>query len=154
MFKRTVRRAVGNSRYTGGKERDRIEQERRRRLLYDAAGNLQLGGLARMLYDDLHWPAAIGVGVLLGFYGYNRLLVHLASEAEAEERRLDAASEAAARQSGKLKGDRYLVKPKRQIDDPDFLRIPAYAGTGVNTSALLSDDSVSSGELHNERNHS
>lgn len=154
MLRRTIRRAVGNSRYSGGKERDRIDQERRRRILYDAAGNLQLGGLLFMIYEDFRKPFAIGVGLLGLFYGYNRLLVYLSREEEDEGRRLDAASEEAARQSGKLKADRFLVKPNRQIDDPDFLDIPAFAGKGVNKSKLMSDDTVSSGPLHSERNRS
>ncbi|KPA73592.1 hypothetical protein ABB37_09724 [Leptomonas pyrrhocoris] len=154
MLRRTVRRAVGNTRFSGGKERDRIEQERRRRILYDAAGNLQLGGLLLMMYEDFRKPFAIGVGLLALFYGYNRLLVYLSRQDEEECRRLDLASEQAARQSGKLKADRYLVKPSRQIDDPDFLDIPAYAGKGVNRSKLMSDDAVSGGPMHDERNRS
>lgn len=154
MLRRTLRRAVGNTQYSGGKERDRIRQERRRRILYDAAGNLQPGGLLLMLYEDFHRPAAVGVGLLAVFYGYNRLLVYLSRQEEDEGRRLDAASEAAARETGKLKSDRYLVKPNRQIDDPDFLDIPAFAGKGVSKSKLMKDDSVSSGPLHDERNRS
>jgi hypothetical protein len=154
MLRRSLRRAVGNTRFSGGKEQDRIQQERRRRLLYDAAGNLKLSGLLLLMYEDFRKPFAIGVGFLLCFYGYNRLLVHLSREEEDEGRRLDAASEQAARQSGKLKAERYLVKPNRQIDDPDFLDIPAYAGKGVSKSRLMSDDAVSSGPLHDERNRS
>ncbi|KAL7697266.1 hypothetical protein N2W54_001567 [Lotmaria passim] len=154
MFRRTFRRAIGNARYSGGKERDRIEQERRRRILYDSAGNLQLGGLLLMLYDDFHKPFAVGVGLIALFYGYNHLLVYLSREEEDEGRRLDAQSEEMARQTGKLKADRFLVKPSRQIDDPDFLDIPAFGGKGVNKSRLMSDDSVSSGPLHSERNRS
>ncbi|KAG5511889.1 hypothetical protein JKF63_07714 [Porcisia hertigi] len=154
MLRRTVRRAMGNSHFSGGKERDRIEQERRRRLVYDAAGNLQLGGLLLVMYDDFKKPAAIGLGVVALCYSYVRLLVYLSREEEAEGLRLDAQSEAMARQTGKLKADRYLIKPNRQIDDPDFLNIPAFGGKGVGTSKLLRDDSLSSGDLHSERNRS
>ncbi|KPI85419.1 hypothetical protein ABL78_5509 [Leptomonas seymouri] len=154
MLRRTVRRAVSNNGFIGGKERTRIEQERRRRVLYDSAGNLRLGGLLLLMYEDFRQPLAIGVGLLALFYGYNRLVVHLSRQQEDEGRRLDSASEQAARQSGKLKADRYLVKPMRQIDDPDMLNIPAYGGKGVSKSKLMSDDAVSSGALHDERNHS
>ncbi|KAG5508301.1 hypothetical protein JIQ42_08223 [Leishmania sp. Namibia] len=154
MLRRTVRRATGNSHFSGGKERDRIEQERRRRLLYDAAGNLQVGGLLYIMYHDFKKPAAIGLGMVAFLYSYNRLIVHLSREEEAEGLRLDAQSEAMARQTGKLKADRYLIKPNRQIDDPDFLNIPAFGGRGVSSSRLLSDDTVSGGPLHSERNRS
>ncbi|CAJ1985766.1 hypothetical protein conserved [Leishmania donovani] len=154
MLRRTARSAMGNSRFSGSKERDRIEQERRRRLVYDAAGNLQLGGLLLMMYDDFKKPAAIGLGMVAFLYGYSRLVVHLSREEEAEGLWLDAQSEAVARQTGKLKADRYLVKPNRQIDDPDFLNIPAFGGRGVSSSKLLSDDSVSGGALHSERKRS
>ncbi|AIN95257.1 hypothetical protein LPMP_030230 [Leishmania panamensis] len=154
MLRRTARCAMGNSRFSGSKERDRIEQERRRHVLYDAAGNLQIGGLLLLMYDDFKKPAAVGLAIAVFLYGYNRLLVHLSREEEAEGLRLDVQSEAVARQTGKLKADRYLVKPNRQIDDPDFFNIPALGGKGVNSSRLLSDDSVSSGTLHSERNRS
>ncbi|KAG5487701.1 hypothetical protein LSCM1_08064 [Leishmania martiniquensis] len=154
MLRRTVQRAMGNSHFSGGKERDRIEQERRRRLLYDAAGNLQIGGLLSLMYHDFKKPAAIGLGMAAFLYGYNRLIVCLSREEEAEGLRLDAESEAVARQTGKLKADRYLIKPNRQIDDPDFANIPAFGGKGVSSSRLLSDDSVSSGPLQSERSRS
>lgn len=107
-----------------------------------------------MIYEDFRVPAAIGVGALGLFYGYNRLIVYLSREEEAESVRLDQESEAAARESGKLKADRYLIKPTRQIDDPDYLNIPSFSGKGVYKSKLMADDDLSSGPLQSERNRS
>lgn len=154
-----LRRCVPRHAFTGGKyrqhvdkESERIHREQRRRILYDAQGNLLLSGLAYVLWVDFHKPAAIILASLGAFYGYNRALVYLSRGDEDRVRALDSQSEAYARQSGKLKSDKYLVKPSRQIDDPDFLNIPAFGGKAVYQSKLMTDDSASVG--HGERNRS
>lgn len=136
------------------RESERIHNERRRRIIYDSQGNLQLGGLVFLLYEDFHKPFLLFCGALLLFYGYNRLLVFLSSGDDVRTANVDRHSEEAARKSGKLKSERYLVKPQRQIDDPDFLDIPAFAGKGTHHSKLFVDDDASSNPLFSGKNRS
>ncbi|KAG8347594.1 hypothetical protein ERJ75_001343500 [Trypanosoma vivax] len=133
------------------RERDRIERERHRRILYDGAGNVRLQGLMSLLWEEVRVPVAIVVGVVAFMIAYNQLVLYLSAKELAGERELDASSEAMARSSGKLKGDRYLVKPWRQIEDPDFLNIPSHAGKGVYKSKLFEEDNTSADPLFSER---
>lgn len=127
-----------------------MNNERQRHILYDAKGNLKLGGLFYLLWEDFHKPLLYIICGIVVFCGYNKALLALNGD-QARSEAVDHRSEAEARQSGKLKADRFLVKPKRQIDDPDFLNIPSYGGKGVYQSKLFEGDEASSDPLHSER---
>ncbi|KAH9599035.1 hypothetical protein LSM04_006177 [Trypanosoma melophagium] len=151
MLRRCCLRRFGSHQQHSGREQQRITRERQRRILYDAAGNVRLSGLLFLAWEDFHVPLlAIGGGLVL-FVAYNRLVVWLAAREAAGERQLDAESEAAARESGRLKDERFLIKPRRQLEDPDFLNVPSYAGKGVYSSKLFTDETASSDPLFAEK---
>nr|CCC93510.1 unnamed protein product [Trypanosoma congolense IL3000] len=147
-------RFVFSNRQHSDRERDRIARERQRRILYTAAGDVKLHGLLFLLWEEFRVPiVAVTAGVVF-LVAYNRIVLYYSSLERAGERELDIKSEAGARQSGKLKSDRYLVKPWRQVDDPDFLNIPSHAGKGVYKSKLFEDDKPSTEPLYSERRRS
>ncbi|ORC93315.1 uncharacterized protein TM35_000011920 [Trypanosoma theileri] len=151
MLRRCGPRRFGGHQQHSGREQQRITRERQRRILYDAAGNVRLSGLFFLAWEEFRRPLlAVGGGLFL-FVAYNRLVVWLSQREAAAERLLDAESEAAARESGRLRGERFLVKPRRQMEDPDFLNVPSYAGKGVYSSKLFTDDTASSDPLFAEK---
>ncbi|KAF5221747.1 hypothetical protein ECC02_005285 [Trypanosoma cruzi] len=151
MLRRSRLWRLGNYRQHSDKERDRIAQERQRRILYDHAGNVKLSGLLFLFWEEFRLPILCVAGGIVFLIGYNKLIYYLSAQEFAHEKSIDQQSEANARLSGKLKGDRYLVKPRRQLDDPDFLNIPSYAGKGVYSSKLFDDDSASTDPLFSEK---
>ncbi|RNF16932.1 uncharacterized protein Tco025E_05087 [Trypanosoma conorhini] len=151
MLRRTRLCRLGNYRQHSDKERERIAQERQRRILYDHSGNVKFAGLLFLLWEEFRVPILCFAGGILFLVGYNKLIYHLSSQESARERELDRRSEANARLSGKLKADRYLVKPRRQVEDPDFLDVPSHAGKGVYSSKLFAEDAASTDPLFSER---
>ncbi|EPY42026.1 hypothetical protein AGDE_01897 [Angomonas deanei] len=151
MFRRTVRRLQSSKNFhQSDRERGRMNDARRRETIYDAQGNLIFSGLLKTMWEDYKTPFLCIVGFFSFTFVYNRLIVHLN---QGERRRvvaMDKASEEQQRRTGKLQADRYLVKPTRQTDDPDFLNIPSFAGKGVYKSALFTDDALSTSETVSE----
>lgn len=157
MFRHSLRRAKGPNREFNkhsDKESSRMNNERRRRIIYDDKGNLNVGGLCYMLWEDFHQPVLIFASGLVLFYGYQRLIAYLSGDDDVRTANIDRLSEEQARASGKLKSERFLVKPSRQIDDPDFLDIPSFGGKNTHKSALFVDDDVSSNPLFSGKNRS
>ncbi|RNF07729.1 hypothetical protein TraAM80_03175 [Trypanosoma rangeli] len=151
MLRRSRLGRLGNYRQHSDKERERIAQERQRRILYDHSGNVKFSGLLFLFWEEFRAPILCLAGGIAFVVGYNKLIYHLTLQESAQERELDRQSEANARMSGKLKGDRYLVKPLRQVEDPDFLNIPSHAGKGVYSSKLFAEDSAGTDPLFSER---
>ncbi|KEG11049.1 hypothetical protein DQ04_03031070 [Trypanosoma grayi] len=151
MLRRSRLWRLSNYRQHSDREQERISRERNRRILYDHEGNVKLWGLAFLCWEEFRVPILFATGCVVFFVAYNKLVYYLSSMEFATEKTLDEQSETSARQSGKLKADRYLVKPRRQVDDPDFLNIPSYGGKGVYSSKLFEDDSVSTDPLFAEK---
>lgn len=145
-------RVFANHAQHGAQQSERIRRQNIRQTLYDSDGNLRVGRLLCMLWNDGRKPFLWTIGIALGFYGYQRLIVYLSLEEVKRQKLIDQQSEAYARQTGKLRSDRYLVKPRRQIDDPDFLNVPSHAGKGVYSSKLFTEETSSTSELHSEYN--
>ncbi|CBH15329.1 uncharacterized protein TEOVI_000546000 [Trypanosoma equiperdum] len=151
MLRRVRPLRAWNNRQHSDRERDRIARERQRHILYDNAGNVKLYGILFLLWEEFRVPI---IAVATGFFvllAYNKIVLYYSARQLAGERELDQKSESEARLSGKLKGDRYLIKPWRQVEDPDFLNIPSYAGKGVYSSKLFEDDVASTDPLFSER---
>ncbi|EPY32766.1 hypothetical protein STCU_02671 [Strigomonas culicis] len=126
-------------------------QERRRHMVYDEKGNVKLWGLAVAVWDEFRFPLLCLFGGVGGFVAYQRLVLWAMRGDGTHRRELDHQSEVYARASGKLRSDRFLVKPERQIDDPDMMNIPAFAGKGVYKSKLFDKDEFAGGDLQDER---
>lgn len=122
--------------------------------MYDEKGNLRFAGWCYVMWEEFQGPLLCVGGGLLFTYLYQTLVVK-ACEMEAEGAiALDRQSEQIARESGKLKADRYLTKPRRQIDDPDMYNIPSHSGSGKEfRSKLFSDDSYGKGNQEEFSRH-
>lgn len=136
------------------REKERLYQERQRHILYTSDGRLRWRGVLRVVGELAYKPALWCGAAAVCSYAYLRIVVLLNAQTDAERVRLDRESETKMRATGKLKAERYLVKPGRQIEDPDFLHLPSHSGKNVYRSQLLTDDSVSGGSLEGNHNRS
>ncbi|CUG92733.1 Hypothetical protein, putative [Bodo saltans] len=147
MFRRNVRRLVN---VNGDKDRERIHRERQRNMMYDRNGRVRWTGAAQLFYEEFKFPVQCIVGGLAFTYFYQKLIIYMCRRETAGAVALDRKSEEIARESGKLKSDRFLVKPRRQIDDPDMRDLPTHSGKSNFKSRLLYDDTYSAGTHHEE----
>lgn len=134
----------------GDKDRERLHRERQRQMMYDRNGRIRWAGAAQLFYEEFRFPVMCIVGAVTFTYLYQKLIVYMCRRETEGAVALDRQSESIARESGKLKSDRYLVKPRRQIDDPDMREMPAHSGKSDFKSRLLYDDTYSSGDHHGE----
>lgn len=145
MLRRTTRRLV-----QGDKDRERLYRERQRQMLYDKQGRIKWLGAMQLLWEEFRFPVSCIVGVAAFTYYYQHLIIYMCRKETEGAISLDRSSEAVARESGKLKSERYLAKPRRQIDDPDLHDMPTHSGRGNFKSRLLYDDSYGAGKHHDE----
>ena len=116
-------------------------REYQRNLLYDQDGNLKIAGLLHVLYVDFKKPVGIFLACAISFYVYEKIVLTMSAEETRGAVLLDQQSEQVMKETGKLKSEKYLVKPRRVIEDPDFYdKMPSYASKGEVSSRLFKDD--------------
>ena len=149
MLRRSITRL--SSRQHTDKERERIFRMRQQKILYDKYGNFKISGVLSVIHEQYgtYIYCVLGFGVFV--YAYEHLIVYLQRQDTQHIKDLDKKSEEEMRATGKLKSDRYLSKPRRQIDDPDMHNLPAFSSTkGDFKCKLFHDDSLSSGKYNEE----
>lgn len=125
-----------------GREQRRHKVERDYRIMYDANGRLRPLGLLQILYEEFGVPVARVVGLLGFIYLWTKYVVgSMVSFHTKEMNRIEDANEQKVRETGKVQADRYIVKQRRVIDDPDW-KIPSYSGETAK-SKLFEEDRYS-----------
>ena len=126
--------------------------------MYDSRGNIYLPGFAKVLWDEFGVFIKIIGGVLGGWYCFDKALIYSLKSENEGKRQIAEKLEEEIREHPRFRGERYISRPARIIEDPDFYRIPAHAinpDTDPELSkkfrpSLFDDDNVSSGRLHDE----
>ena len=143
------------SRYGNKREFDRMQSEAARRQMYDAKGNIIWSGVARRVWQECGQLFKVLGGAVVLIYFYQKALMYVLLQENRGAEQIAYDREEAFRESGAMKGERYVCRPARQIDDPDMGNYPSYSAEGVDAKKfrpkLFDDDSVSSGPLHNDR---
>eukprot|EP00758_Cryptobia_borreli_P010067 Tbor_TRINITY_DN5534_c1_g1::TRINITY_DN5534_c1_g1_i1::g.12595::m.12595 len=159
MMRRTIHHLSRHNRIRREEERIRMEAEHRK--LYDTRGNLQIGAFILKLWEEFGLGVKVFAGFCVGMYAYQKVLIWVLQKENDGAKNLSEEIEKEIRDTTKnFKGDRYIARPARQIDDPDFFNVPAYSITNDQEAArkyrpkLFDDDSLSSGNLQDDRRRS
>ena len=158
MFRRTARRFKYNATNSNQRDSDRMGREATHRTMYDSHGNINPAGYAKVLWIEFGPLIKIVTGVIVGWYFFDKALIYtLRSENEGKKQIAEKIEEELREHPG-YRGDRFISRPARIIEDPDFYRIPAHAISAETDPELarkfrprlFDDDTVSSGRLHDE----
>ena len=118
----------------------RKEKEKARQMMYDKNGNVVARGWLRVQWNsfkDILIPAGVFLALFVVLSRFSNWVGKRQTELHED---FERKSEENARSVGKLKGERYLLKPTRVIDDPDFLHPPARSGLQARPSKLFDND--------------
>ncbi len=146
-----LRRTCGRLAPFGSPEASRIKREKTRRFLYDEDGNIHAGNYMKLFISRHGKEVAVVVGILVFIGSYDKVIHKLIIAENEAGKGLERRSEEEIRGMGKLKADRFLVKPQRYVDDPDYYNIPGKAGPRGKSCDLFVDDERSADMYSNRR---
>ena len=133
------------------KEKRRIKVEKTRAFLYDEQGNLIMSNYFVVLYRTFHKELKMLVAFLSSYVLYEIVVVKVIRMENQASRRLEKRSEDELRGTGKLRAERYLVKPQRFVEDPDYYDIPSASGPRAKACPLMVDDSFTAPGVSDRR---
>lgn len=117
-----------------------------------------MSGLATVLWGEFGTLLQLVGGVCVGWYFFDKALIYMLKSENQGKREMAEKIEEGIREHPGYRGDRFISRPARIIEDPDVYRIPSHS---INSETepelakkfrphLFDDDSVSSGRLHDE----
>lgn len=143
------------NRYGSKREFDRMRNEAAHRQMYDSNGNLIWSGFAKRIWSEFGQLIKIVGAFAVLLVAYQKVLIYVLKKENRGAEEIAYEREQAFRESGTMKGERYICRPARQIDDPDIGNYPSFSTKDEDARKfrpkLFDDDSLSSGPLHNDR---
>ena len=120
-----------------------MKAESDHRILYGNSDTISIRGLCRLLMMQHGGLIKCIVGGLVVTVLYTKLCVAFQQYENEGVREILEERVDLIRKSGKLRGERFIVIPHRQVDDADFGNLPFYSPKAQPfVSAQLSDDNA------------
>ena len=110
----------------GAYESRRLENLKYRQAVYDANGRFNPLKWAVFVWSQMHVGFKLVGGIAVGLTFYSQVVNY--ANGVYTQRNIDsyAKRDEWLRASGKLKSEKYMVQPLRQIEDPDIDNIPCH----------------------------
>eukprot|EP00742_Colponemidia_sp_Colp-10_P032998 GILJ01044661.1.p1 GENE.GILJ01044661.1~~GILJ01044661.1.p1 ORF type:complete len:134 (+),score=17.65 GILJ01044661.1:3-404(+) len=132
-----------------------MKTEASHRQMYDSKGNIIWSGFAKKIWSEFGQLIKIAGAFVVLLVAYQKVLIYVLNKENRGAENIAYEREEAFRESGMLKGERYICRPARQIDDPDIHNYPSFSSKDEDARKfrpkLFDDDTLSSGPLHNDR---
>lgn len=134
MFRRSAvrRNAFGSSSRAQYEETYR-ENVKMRERVYKKDGSYDFMGIFAYLYDKSFYTIGGTLTIVGGLIAYHYLVLWATGKYTDHNQKLFDEREKFLRASGKLKSEKHLVLPLRQIEDPDILNVPCPTAIDMET---------------------